>query len=286
MSRIVFVNGRYVPYGEAAIHVEDRGFQFADSVYEVIEILDGNLVDEARHIARLERSLKELSIALPMSVKALGTILRETIRRNKVTDGSIYLQISRGSAKRDFIFPAPDVPPTIVCVARPAVKGKSDTQALTGISVITMPDIRWARPDIKTTGLLPQALAREAARQAGAKEAWLVDNDGYVTEGAASNAWIVDHEGRLRTRPAEKGILRGITRSVVIDMAKARGIEIVEEAFLVAEALNAEEAFVTAATALIMPVVRIDGQKIGDGKPGKLTKDLRKAFHSHAEIAR
>lgn len=286
MTRIVYVNGSYMPYAQSRIHVEDRGFQFADSVYEVMEVKDGLLIDETRHMTRLKRSLDELSIALPMSMKALGLVLRETVRRNGVRDGSVYIQISRGAAKRDFVFPSKDLAPTIVCIARHNAVPKSDATSVDGIAVISMPDIRWKRPDIKSTALLPNALAREAAKKAGAKEAWLVDEQGFVTEGAASNAWIINKMGQLQTRPAEEGILRGITRTVVLDMAKDLGLEVLEKPFTIDEAKAANEAFVTAATALVMPVIRIDDQKIANGLPGPKTLHLRSKFHLYAEQSR
>lgn len=285
MSRIIYVNGRYRPYREAAIHAEDRGFQFADGVYEVCEIYSGKLVDEARHLARLKRSLSELRMRAPMSFESMGVVLRETIRRNCVRDGFLYLQVTRGVARRDFAFPAEDVAPTFVCFARVVKRQSGDQLAATGIAAITLPDIRWKRPDIKSVSLLPNALARQSAKEAGAREAWLVDNQGFVTEGAASNAWIIDKEGTLITRPAGKGILSGVTRSVVLDLAKREGYRVIERSFTVQEALDAKEAFVTAATAIVMPVVRIDGHSIGNGSPGTFVTELRKLFHSQAEIS-
>ncbi len=203
MTRVVYVNGRYAPYAEAAIHVEDRGFQFADGVYEVCEVRDGRLVDERRHMSRLSRSLREIGMTEPMSLKSLGVILRETIRRNRVNNGIAYLQVTRGVAHRDFAFPADTVAPTVVCFARSLSRGKAEKRAGAGISVITIPDIRWKRVDIKTIGLLAQSLARQQAKEAGADEAWMVDTQGFVTEGASCNAWIVTAAGILVTRPAE-----------------------------------------------------------------------------------
>ena len=203
MTRIVYVNGRYTPYADAAIHVEDRGFQFADGVYEVCEVRDGSLVDERRHMRRLGRSLRELGMTEPVGLRSLGVILRETIRRNRVKNGLVYLQVTRGVASRDFAFPGPAVAPSIVCFARSLSRSKAEKKAAAGISVITVPDIRWKRVDIKTTGLLAQALARQQAKEAGADEAWMVDGQGFVTEGASCNAWIVTGAGNLVTRPAE-----------------------------------------------------------------------------------
>ncbi len=285
MTRVVYVNGKYAPYAEAAIHVEDRGFQFADGVYEVCEVRDGCLVDERRHMRRLSRSLRELGMTEPMSSKALGVVLRETIRRNRVKNGIAYLQVTRGVARRDFAFPSPAVAPGVVCFARSLSRSKGEKKAASGISVITVPDIRWKRVDIKTTGLLAQALARQQAKDAGADEAWMVDGQGFVTEGASCNAWIVTSAGILVTRPAESGILRGITREVAMEAARGKGLRFEERPFTVEEAKSAREAFQTSASGLVMPVVRIDGHVIGSGKPGDIATELRKTYHSVAEIS-
>jgi D-alanine transaminase len=285
MSRIAYVNGRYVPHGDAHVHIEDRGYQFSDGVYEVCEVHNGHLVDEARHMARLHRSLDELRIREPMSSKALGHVLRETVRRNRVRDGLVYLQVSRGVAKRDHPFPKGDVEPAVVVTARSIDPKKTAKAAENGISIITVPENRWERVDIKSVSLLPNVLARQAAEDAGAGEAWFVDGDGYVTEGSATNAWIVDQDGRLITRPAEFGILRGITRSVVVDLAAREGVEIVERPFTVEEAKKAREAFVTSATKLVTPVVKVDDSVIGNGKPGSISSNLRALFYTQAEIA-
>ncbi|MBS7539893.1 D-amino-acid transaminase [Ancylobacter lacus] len=285
MSRIAFVNGRYVPHGSAAVHVEDRGYQFADGVYEVCEVRAGRMIDERRHMQRLVRSLDELRIRLPMPLSALGVVLRETIRRNRVTDGIVYLQVTRGVARRDHVFPAPSTPPSVVVTARTGDRAKGDRQAEEGVAVITLPDNRWERVDIKTVGLLPNVLAKETARAAGAREAWFVDADGYVTEGGSTNAWIVTAEGVIRTRPAAFGILRGITRTVVLEVAAELGFRVEESAFTVDEALAAQEAFITAASTIVMPVVRIDGLPIGLGCPGPVARALRARFHHHAEVA-
>ena len=285
MSRIAYVNGRYVPLGDACVHVEDRGFQFADGVYEVCEILAGRIIDETRHVERLKRSLRELRIAMPVAESALKVIVRETIRRNRVTDGMVYVQATRGVARRDFVFPPDGTSSSLIVIARQTDRDKAEAIAAKGISVLSMPDNRWDRVDIKSVALLPNALARQAAKEKGAREAWFVDPDGYVTEGAASNAWIVTREGSLVTRPAEHGILRGVTRTTLLDLARRDGITAVERPFTLEEAKAAREAFVTAATTLIMPVVRIDDKPIGDGRPGPLTAGLRRAFHSVAESA-
>jgi D-alanine transaminase len=285
MTRVVYVNGRYLPYAEAAVHAEDRGFQFGDAVYEVCEVRDGRLVDEARHMQRLRRSLGELKLPLPMTDAAWARVLRETIRRNRVTHGLVYLQVSRGAHPRDFLFPPPGTPPTVVCLARHAPLARREQTAEKGIAIKTVPDTRWERCDIKTVMLLPASLAKEAARAEAASDAWFVDGDGMVTEGASSNAWIVDRAGRLITRPVDHAILRGVTRTTLIDLLRREGIELVERPFTVAEAREAREAFLTSATNVVMPVVRIDGRPIGNGAPGLLTLKLRAAFHGQAEIA-
>lgn len=286
MSRIAYVNGLYVPHADAAVHVEDRGYQFADGVYEVCEVRGGGMVDERRHMERLVRSLGEIHIRLPMPLAALGVVLRETIRRNRVRNGFVYLQVTRGVARRDHYFPDPSTPPSLVVTARSVDPAKGEAQAGQGMAVITVPDNRWERVDIKTIGLLPNVLAKEAARQAGAREAWFVDAAGHVTEGGSTNAWIVTGEGRLVTRPAESGILRGITRTVMMEVAEKLQLRVEERPFTVAEALAAREAFVTSATNFATPVVRIDGQVIGDGRPGPVARALRENFHKVAEIAR
>jgi D-alanine transaminase len=284
MSRIAYVNGRYVPHRDAAVHVEDRGYQFADGVYEVCEVSEGRLIDERRHMQRLVRSLGELHIALPMSLPALGVVLRETIRRNRVRDGLVYLQVTRGVARRDFMFPLPDVEPSVIVTARNLDRAKLEQSAAEGIAVVTVPDNRWDRVDIKSVSLLPNVLAKEAARAGGAREAWFVDRDGFVTEGASSNAWIVTREGKVVTRPADHGILRGITRSVVLDVVAAQNLGFEERKFSVAEAYGAREAFITSASQIVMPVVSIDGRPIGNGAPGLVTLALRRDFHGCAEI--
>ena len=284
MSRFAFVNGRYLPYRHAAVHIEDRGYQFADGVYEVCEVREGRIVDERRHLQRLSRSLGELRIPPPMAPRALGFVLRETVRLNRVRDGLLYLQVTRGVARREHAFPSAGTRPSLVVTARARDRAKAERVAETGISVITLDDNRWQRVDIKTIALVPNVLARQTAREAGAAEAWFVDEEGFVTEGAASNAWIVTGAGALVTRPAEHGILRGITRTVVFEMATASGLTIEERAFRVDEALQAREAFVTAATQIVMPVIKIDETPIADGKPGPLARMLRARFHEAAEI--
>jgi D-alanine transaminase len=283
MSRIAYVNGGYVPLRHAMVHVEDRGYQFGDAVYEVCEVREGRLIDERRHLARLQRSLDALQIRLPMSLAALGIVLREVVVRNRIGYGIVYLQIGRGVARRDHAFPAPDLPPSLVVTARPSNARRNEALAAAGIAVISVPDDRWGRVDIKTTGLLPNVLARQAAIAQGARDAWLVDKDGNVTEAASANAWIVTQAGRVVTRPADHGILKGITRTVLFDVIKAQGLSLEERAFTLAEAYAAREAFVTAASQIVLPVVRIDGHMIGEGKPGPLSIALRRTFHQYAE---
>ena len=283
MSRIAYVNGRYLPLRQAMVHVEDRGYQFGDAVYEVCEVRQGRLIDERRHLARLKRSLDELQIKLPMSPVALGIVLREVIARNRIGYGIVYLQVSRGVARRDHAFPAPEVPPSVVVTARPLNARRNEALAAAGIAVVSVPDNRWGRVDIKTTGLLPNVLARQAAIAQGARDAWFVDKDGMVTEAASANAWIVTQAGRVVTRPADHGILKGITRTVLFDVIKAQGLSVEERAFALSEAYAAREAFVTAASQIVLPVVRIDGHAIGEGKPGPVATALRRAFHEYAE---
>ena len=285
MSRIAYVNGRYVPHAEAAVHIEDRGYQFGDGVYEVCEVRDGALIDETRHLARLARSLRELRIRRPMSDPALKVVLRETIRRNRVRDGIVYLQVTRGVARRDHYFPPESVAPALVVTARSSDRAKVEATAAAGASVITLPENRWPRVDIKSIGLLPNVLAKQQARDAGAREAWFVDADGFVTEGGSTNAWIVTAAGAIVTRPADAGILRGVTRATVFDMARELGLTIEERAFSVDEAKAAREAFITAATTIVTSVIAIDGAPVGDGAPGPVARELRRRFHDFAERA-
>ncbi|MDP2410530.1 MAG: D-amino-acid transaminase [Pseudolabrys sp.] len=285
MSRIAYVNGQYLPREHAMVSVEDRGYQFADGVYEVCEVRGGKLIDERRHMARLDRSLKELRIARPMSAKALSVILHETVRRNRVRDGVVYLQVTRGVARRDFLFPAADTPPAVVVTARSADPAKLEATAAEGIGVITVPDIRWQRVDIKSVALLPNVLAKQAARDKGAREAWMVDAKGRVTEGGSSNAWIVTRDGTLITRPLAQDILPGITRSVVLDLIRDQGLAFEERAFTVEEAYAAREAFVTSASQIVQPVVSIDGRPVGNGAPGLIASALRRDYHRHAEVS-
>jgi D-alanine transaminase len=285
LSRYAYVNGRYLPLRAAAVNVEDRGYQFADGVYEVCEVRDGRLIDEPRHMDRLVRSLGELRIPMPMSRAALTAVLRETVRRNRVCDGIVYLQVTRGVARRDHAFPSPGTPPSMVVTARSHDRAANERIAAAGIAVITVAENRWPRVDIKSVALLPNVLAKQAARDAGAKEAWFVDAAGRVTEGSSTNAWIVTRDGKLVTRHADHAILRGITRSVLFDLVKDQGLSLEERPFSVEEAYAAREAFVTSASQIVMPVVRIDDRPVGNGAPGLLASALRRDFHKYAESA-
>ncbi|NEX92057.1 D-amino-acid transaminase [Caulobacter sp. 17J65-9] len=282
MSRVAYVNGRFVPHGQAVVHVEDRGYQFADGVYEVWAVFDGRLADYQGHMDRLDRSLDELRIERPMSRGALTSVLRETIRRNRVREGIVYLQVTRGTARRDHAFPNPEVAPSVVVTARSMDPAVAEAKAAKGVAVITTPENRWGRCDIKTVGLLPNALAKQKAREAGAAEAWFVDELGFVTEGASTNAWIVDAEGVLRTRDTQANILRGITRHGLLALAREAGMKVAEGPFTVDQAKAAKEAFFSAASAFVMPVVSIDGAKIGDGRPGPIATRLRELYLENA----
>jgi D-alanine transaminase len=283
LLRIAYVNGRYLPGHRAMIHIEDRGYQFSDGVYEVCEVRESRIIDEARHMARLQRSLDELRIALPMPASALAIVMRECVRRNRVGGGILYLQITRGVARRDHSFPPPGTRPSIVVTARSLDSAANERLAAEGVAVITVPDNRWERVDIKSISLLPNVLAKQLAREQGAREAWFVDREGRVTEGSSSNAWIVSREGRVITRRADRGILRGITRTVLIEVIKAEGLELEERPFTAEEAYAAREAFLTSASQVVLPVVRIDDRPIGNGVPGSVATALRAKFHEHAD---
>ncbi|MCO5071356.1 MAG: D-amino-acid transaminase [Rhizobiaceae bacterium] len=286
MPRIAYVNGRYVKHRDAAVHVEDRGYQFADGVYEVCEVARGFIVDMTRHLDRLDRSLRELRIGWPMSRAALQIAMTEVIRRNLVRDGLVYLQVTRGVAPRDHVFPAAHVKPSIVITAKRADPRALAAKAEKGISIITVRENRWERVDIKTVGLLPNVLARQQAKEAGAHDAWFIDADGSVKEGAASNVWIVTKDNVLVTRQADTGILRGITRTTVIDVARKLGLSVEERDFSLAEAKDAKEVFMTSATTIAMPVVSIDGHSVANGHPGATTDAIRAVFFDVAEKTR
>jgi D-alanine transaminase len=276
MARYAYVNGRYVDHRSASVHIEDRGYQLADGVYEVVGVRDGKLIDEALHIDRLDRSLRELRIAWPVSRATLGFILRELMRRNRLRDGLVYMQVTRGVARREHAFPTKPVKPALVLTTRASARPEADPGP--GVAVKSHPDIRWERCDIKTVALLPNVLAKQAARESGAYEAWLVDNEGRVTEGASTNAWIVTHDDELITRQTDSGILAGITRHTLKSLAGALQLKLVERAFTLAEARKAKEAFITSATSFVTPVVKIDGEPVGDGKVGPVARRLREEY--------
>lgn len=284
MSRIAYVNGQYVQHADAAVHVEDRGYQFADGVYEVCEVWQGKIVDVPRHLERLGRSLSELRIDWPMARKAVEFVLHQVVRRNRVRNGLVYIQVTRGVSKRDHFFPPEHVAPSIVVTARSSNPKAAAAQAAEGIAVVSYPENRWPRVDIKTVALLPNVLAKQNAKEHGGKEAWYVDADGNVTEGGSTNAWIVTKDGVLVTRPAESGILRGITRTVVLDLIQKEGLTFEERPFSLEEAFDAKEAFVTAATSVVMPVIRLDGKMIGNGHPGSVATRLREVFHTATDL--
>ncbi|QRY69396.1 D-amino-acid transaminase [Ensifer sp. PDNC004] len=283
MSRIAYVNGAYVRNADAGVHIEDRGYQFADGVYEVCEVRHGYIVDLTRHLDRLGRSLSELRIDWPMTRAALVHVIREVVRRNRVRNGLFYMQVTRGVARRDHVFPAAETRPSIVVTAKRTDAAAIARKATHGIAAITVPENRWDRVDIKSVGLLPNVLARQKAKEEGAQEAIFVDADGTVKEGAATNVWIVDRDGNLRTRPAEHGILKGITRTTLMDVAVPLGLKIEERAFSVDEMLAAREVFITAATSICFPVISVDGKPIGNGHPGSIAQNIREAFFGVAE---
>jgi D-alanine transaminase len=279
MSRIAYVDGQYVPHRLAGVHIEDRGYQFGDGVYEVLAVFGGHLIDEALHLARLARSLAELRIAAPMSEAALKLVVREVIRRNGVVDGTVYIQVTRGVAPREHAFPKAAEPVLVITARR---KRTTDPRLGTqGVAVITIPDIRWQRCDIKSVALIANVLGKQRAREAGVFEAWQVDRDGFVTEGTSTNAWVVTNDGTVVTCQADHAILNGVTRRAVIDIISAEGCHLVERPFNVAEAKAAREAFLTSTTNDLLPVVRIDDDIIGNGEPGFLTLRLRERYLAH-----
>ena len=279
MSRVSYVNGRYYPHKEVKVHVEDRGYQFADGVYEVILVKNRLLVDEIPHLDRLERSLEALEIAYPMKRQALKMVLEEVIDRNKFKDGIVYIQITRGVARRDHGFPKISKP-TVVITARPLKITDKKTESK-GAKVITLPDTRWKRCDIKSVSLLPNVLGKQAARTAGAQEAWQYDEEGFITEGTSTNAWILDHNDNLITRYLDQAILSGVTRLTVINLAESEGIKVVEQPFSIDDVKNCKEAFFTSSTSFLTPVTQIDDIVIGDGSPGKFTKKLLLSYMNY-----
>jgi D-alanine transaminase len=279
MSRIVYVNGSYVPEAEAKVSVFDRAFLFGDAVYEVTAVLDRLLVDFAAHLSRLDRSLAEIALAAPLSHDDLRELHRTLIERNNLDEGIVYLQISRGAAERDFAYPDNAAPAVVAFTqSRPLI---ANPYAATGVKVITIPDLRWKRRDIKSTSMLAQAMGKQAAKLKGAYEAWMVEN-GCVTEGTSSSAFILDDTGVIRTQPLGHHILPGVTRRAVLKLAETQGVSLDERPFTVAEALRAREAFMTAASAFVLPVVEIDGVAIGDGHPGPVARAFRDLYIEEA----
>ena len=276
MSRIAYINGRYVPQSRAQVAVEDRGYLFSDGVYDVIPVHGGHLSFADRHLDRLDRSLAELRIARPMSRAALLQVAREVLRRNEIRNGSLYIQVTRGVAPRDHKFPK-GVKPSLLMMAR---KWKAPAPDLLerGAAVVTMADQRWARRDIKSISLIANVLAKQAAAERGAFEAWLIDDDGMVTEGSSTSAWIATAQGELVTRPNGTEILPGITRSVVVEIARELGLTLQLRPFSREEAYAAREAFLTSTSNFVLPITRIDGKAVGDGRPGPIAARLREAY--------
>ncbi|MCA3277668.1 MAG: D-amino-acid transaminase [Roseomonas sp.] len=285
MSRIAYVNGRYVPQPDAAVNIEDRGYQFGDGIYEVVHLYDGRFIDEDLHLARLERSLREIALPMPMPRASLRLVLREVARRNRVTEGLLYMQVTRGVARRDHAFPNKPVPPALVVTVKRIAPYPTNVDRW-GASVITMPDLRWARCDIKTVNLLPNCLARQAAREKGAIEAVLFDEaTGMVTEGAATSFWIVDEAGTIRTRPLSDSILPGCTRAALMAELRDAGIAFEEREFSMEELRRAREAFITSATSFVKPITKIDGAPVGDGQVGPVVRKLFDIFARHVKGA-
>lgn len=276
MPRVSYVNGRYLPHAQAVIHVDDRGHHFADAVYEVLPVVKGRLCHLDQHLDRLERSLGALAISWPLPRRVFPVVLAQVVRRNRLNDGLVYVQASRGAAPRNHTFPI-DTPSSLVISAWPH-SGPAAAMIEQGVRVAAQPDLRWKRSDIKATGLLPNVLARQSAREAGAFEAWLINERGFVTEGSATNVFIVAPDGALLTHPADTSILAGVTRANVLKLARNLGLEVGERPFTLAEALRAREAFITGTTMMVMPVIRVDDATIGDGKPGPITLRLRELY--------
>lgn len=282
VGRIAYVDGRYLRHDLACVHIEDRGLQFADSIYEVFGLFGGHIYDEEEHLDRLERSLGEIAMSMPMGRRALRLVLREIARRNRITDGLIYLQVTRGAFRRDHAIPPARRRPTLVLTARPVDAEGFERKRDAGIAVVTRPDQRWGRCDIKSTALLPNVLAKTSARDAGAWEAWLVDRESRITEGSSTTAWIVDAQGRLVTRDLDNAVLPGVTRRILREVAESAQMPIVERRFTREEALGAREAFITAATIGALPVVTIDGKPVGEGRPGPVARRLQELYRREA----
>ncbi len=283
MSRIAYVNGRYLPQRDASVNIEDRGYQFGDGIYEVVHLYKGRFIDEQRHLDRLERSLREIRLPMPLARNALRQVLREVAQRNRVAEGLLYMQVTRGVSRRDHAFPAHPVPPALVVTIR-RIKPYPASIENWGGDAVTMPDLRWVRRDIKSTNLLPNVLARQAAREQGAIEAVLYEEStGMVTEGAATSFWIVDAEGRVRTRDLSRDILPGCTRDALLAELREAGMDFMEQPFSRNDLLHAREAFLTSATSFVKPILHIDGQAVGDGQPGPVTRQLFELFARHVQ---
>jgi D-alanine transaminase len=283
MARIAYVNGHYRPLRDAAVALEDRGYQFADGVYEVIKVLSRRPRDLERHLERLARSLDALDIRPPMPRRALESVLQETLRRNRMPDALLYVQITRGVAPRNHLFPKSARPSLVITVRRPVFPSAREREE--GVGVITHPDLRWGRCDIKSINLLPNVLARQNAAAAGCREAWLIDQEGRVTEGSASNAYIVDAAGRLITHPLDARILGGVTRSVILELARGDGLEVVERPFSLDEAYTAREAALSSTSSWLLPVTAIDGRPVSNGMPGHVVRRLMALYARHLGAA-
>jgi len=281
MAKYIYINGQYVPHHQATVSVEDRAFLFGDAVYEVVACIHGHYADERAHLDRLERSCRELQIDMPVERETLRVLMRELMRKNRLNNSAIYLQITRGAAKRDFKFPSPDTMPSLL-IMTPAFDFEGNKGVLNGISVMTVPDIRWKRRDIKSILLLPQSMAKQSAVDAGCDDAWMVDDEGFITEGSASNAYIVKDK-EIITRPVTTSILKGTTRNALENLCDNLGYKFTERKFKPDEAFEADEAFVTGATTLVTPVLKIDNKQIGDGKIGDVSKGLLKEYMAYVE---
>ena len=278
MPRVSYVNGQYLRHRQAAVHVEDRGYQFADAIYEVIAIVGGRLVDDALHFERLERSLREIRMEMPFSREIFRLKIAELLRLNRLRNGSLYIQVSRGVAPRNHKLPETIIPSVVITVG-PLVPPSVDLLK-DGVAVITVPDIRWKRPDIKSVALLANILAKDEAVRRNVYEAWQVNSEGEVTEGTSTNAWIVK-DGCLVTHPAGTGILNGVTRLALLKIANRAEVDLVERPFSVDEAISADEAFLTSTSSFLIPVVRIDDKQIGDGRPGPVSAGLLARYGAH-----
>lgn len=282
MPRFAYVNGRYLPHDKAAVHIEDRGYQLADGVYEAIACIHGHLADERGHLDRLERSLSEIGMDMPLPRPTLKLVIKELLRKNRLQNANVYIQVTRGRAKRDFPFPDPPVRQSLVLTTWP-FKFDNNPRIKDGIAVYSVPDIRWKRRDIKSLTLLPQVLAKQSAVEKGGYEAWMVDDDGYVTEGASSNTWIIDDKGTLITRPVSNDILQGVTRTAIERLCKKLSIPVEERLFTVKDAQAAAGAFTSSAVALVMPVVSIDDKPVGNGRPHPVAERLYGAYRDYVK---